>query len=452
MQYCIFDIETDGLLDDVTLIHCLSYRNYNSKTIIDSGTITDYEQIKQFVISTPVLVGHNIVKYDIPVLEKILNIKVNSQLIDTLGISYYHYPVKKFKHGLGAWGERLGFGKPIVEDWKNQDLFVYINRCESDVEINSRLFHAQMDYTMQIYDNNFDMVKSVFNYLTFKLDCLRTQEVTGIDLDVDIVNNSMIDLESVIDEKLRLLSENMPISLGKLLHSKPKNLNKQDNTLSAHGVKWLERLKEHNLPFDSTEIRETPNPGSPLQLKAWLFSLGWKPITFKISKNTGENLPQVSLPFGQGLCQSVKDMFEDYPYLEDLDGLYKAQHRYGLFKSFLENKDDKNKIYSTAHGFTNTLRLQHSKPIVNLPGVDKWYGKEIRACLKVNDPNYIMCGSDISGLEDNTKQHYIFIFDPKYVQDMRVPGFDPHIDVAHLSGLITKEEADFFMWYNNKNM
>ena len=304
MQYCIFDIETDNLLNDVTLIHCLSYRNYNSKTLVNYGTITDYEQIKQFINNTEILVGHNIIKYDIPVLEKILNIKVNCQLIDTLGISFYHYPVKAFKHGLGAWGERLGFGKPIVEDWKNQDLSVYIHRCESDVEINSRLFHYQMDYIMQIYDNNFDMVRSVFNYLTFKLDCLRTQEIVGIDLDIDIVSTSMIDLELIIRNKLELLSKNMPISIGKLLYTKPKNLNKQDGTLSSHGVKWLERLKEFGLPYDSTEIREIPNPGSPLQLKDWLFSLGWKPITFKISKNTGENLPQVSLPFGQGLCQS----------------------------------------------------------------------------------------------------------------------------------------------------
>lgn len=444
MQYCIFDIETDNLLDDVTLIHCLSYRIYNSKTLIESGTITDYNEIIDFITNQDILVGHNIVKYDIPVLEKILDIKVYSLLIDTLGISFYHYPVKGFKHGLGPWGERLRFGKPIVEDWKSQDLAVYIHRCESDVEINSRLFHAQMDYTMEIYDGNFQMVRSVFNYLTFKLDCLRTQEITGIDLDIDIVNKSMIDLELVINNKLELLSANMPKSLGKLLYTIPKNLNKQDGTLSAHGVKWLERLKEFNLPPDTTEIRETPNPGSPLQLKDWLFSLGWKPITYKISKNTGENLPQVSLAFGQGLCPSVKDMFEDYPYLEDLDGLYKAQHRYGLFKSFLENKSVDNKIYSTAHGFTNTLRLQHSKPIVNLPGVDKWYGKEIRACLKINDPKYIMCGSDISGLEDNTKQHYIYMFDPKYVQDMRVPGFDPHIDIGVLAGLLTKEEEEFY--------
>ena len=444
MYYSVIDIETDGLLEDVSKIHCLSYRNYNSKELLEAKTLTKYSDIINFLSQSKLLIGHNIIKYDIPVLKKILDIDINCELIDTMGVSYYHFPVKNFKHGLGAWGERLGFGKPIVEDWKDQDISVYIHRCESDVEINTRLFQAQMDYTMQIYDGDIDMVRNIFNYLNFKLICLRDQESFGIDLDLELALKSMQELEVIIEDKIKILSNNMPKNLGKILHTMPKNLHKQDETLSAHGVKWLERLKELKLPFDTTEIREVPNPGSPLQLKEWLFSLGWKPITFKVSKNTGEELPQVSLPFGQGLCQSVKDMFEDYPYLEDLDGLYKAQHRYGLFKSFIENKSDDNKIYSMAHGFTNTLRLQHSKPIVNLPGVDKWYGKEIRSCLTINDPKYTMCGSDISGLEDNTKQHYIYIFDPKYVQDMRVPGFDPHIDIGVLAGLLTKEEEEFF--------
>lgn len=444
MIYDVFDLESDGLLDKVTKIHCLSYRRYNSKELIASGTFTNYEDIKNYLKTASILVGHNIIKYDIPVIRKILGIEVTARLIDTISISYYHYPIKNFKHGLGPWGERLGFGKPIVEDWKDQSIEVYIHRCESDVEINTRLFHGQMDYTYQIYDGNMNMVNAIFNYLSFKLDCLKDQEIIGINLDIDLVKKSMIDLEILIDSKVKSLSNSMPKNLGKILHKMPKNLHKQDETLSAHGVKWLERLKEFNLPFETTEIREAPNPGSPAQLKEWLFSLGWKPITFKISKNTGEELPQVSLPFGAGLCESVKDMFDDYPYLEDLEGLYKAQHRYGLFKSFLENKDENDKIYSTAHGFTNTLRLQHSKPVVNLPGVDKWYGSEIRSCLKINNSDYIMCGSDISGLEDNTKQHYIYIFDPKYVEDMRVPGFDPHIDIGVLAGLLTKEEEEFF--------
>jgi hypothetical protein len=60
-----------------------------------------------------------------------------------------------------------------------------------------------------------------------------------------------------------------------------------------------------------------------------------------------------------------------------------------------------------------------------------------------------MCGSDISGLEDNTKQHYIYFYDPKYVEEMRVPGFCPHLDIGVLAGLITKEEEEFYKKVDN---
>ena len=53
-----------------------------------------------------------------------------------------------------------------------------------------------------------------------------------------------------------------------------------------------------------------------------------------------------------------------------------------------------------------------------------------------------MFGADLSALEDSTKQHYIYFYDPDYVTQMRVPGFDPHLDIAILSGLMTKEQAD----------
>lgn len=57
-----------------------------------------------------------------------------------------------------------------------------------------------------------------------------------------------------------------------------------------------------------------------------------------------------------------------------------------------------------------------------------------------------MIGCDISALEDSTKQHYIYFYDPEYVKEMRVPGFDPHIDIGVLAGLMTKKDEEFFKW------
>ena len=62
-----------------------------------------------------------------------------------------------------------------------------------------------------------------------------------------------------------------------------------------------------------------------------------------------------------------------------------------------------------------------------------------------------MLGADIKSLEDSTKQHYIWEYDQKYVEDMQVPGFDPHLDIAVLSGLMTEDEKKFFIWFDENS-
>ena len=105
---------------------------------------------------------------------------------------------------------------------------------------------------------------------------------------------------------------------------------KQDGTLTSHGISWNTYLTENNLPLSTEEVKEAPNPGSHKQLKSWLLSLGWEPETFKESKATGERIPQVSLPFGNGLCPSVRKLYEKEPNLKELENYYMYSHRLGL--------------------------------------------------------------------------------------------------------------------------
>lgn len=451
MKYIIFDIETDGLLDRVSKIHCVSYRIYNGRNLILQESITTHAEIKALFDLNYTMVGHNIVRFDIPVVEKLLNVKITNRLIDTLGISWYLYPIRDFSHSLEAWGERFKVSKIQIEDWTDLEVKDYIIRCERDVEINTYTFHHQMDYLMDIY-KNLDEVNRFLNYLNFKELCLSDHERVGIPLDKRLAEQSKLDLEFIIEDKMSKLSEAMPNNLGKIKRSKPKKMYKQDKTLSALGESWNKQLIELSLPEDTVAIHEKPNPGSHTQLKKWLFSIGWKPINFKIStskKEPGKKVPQITVD-GK-LCTSVVMMTKEYPVLWELDNLYKAKHRKGIFEGYIDCVDNKGKIYLTAHGFTNTLRLQHSKPIVNLPQPGKYYGEEVRACLTVPNDDYIMVGADISGLEDNTKQHYIYFFDPQYVEDMRVEGFDPHLDIGLLSGLITEEEVKFYKTFDSEH-
>ena len=87
----VFDIETDGLLDKLTKIHVLSYQ---TAAMDEPRSIFDYDEMRDFFLEysmdhTLALAGHNIVRFDIPAVEKVLNIKVRAKLVDTLGLSWY---------------------------------------------------------------------------------------------------------------------------------------------------------------------------------------------------------------------------------------------------------------------------------------------------------------------------------------------------------------------------
>lgn len=448
-EYTVFDIEADGLMDNVTKIHCLSYRKYKKGKLIEKGSFSNYTDIKSFLSKNQILVGHNIVRYDIPVLEKILGISLkNHRLVDTLALSWYLYPMKKV-HGLEQWGEELGVKKPVIEDWTNLKIEDYVHRCESDVEINSLLFSKQMVYLTHIYGlDELGKINSLINYLTFKLDCAREQEEVGCKIDVSLVKISLQELYSLRNEKLKNLIEVMPKNITYKEVKKPSKTHKINGELSNAGIKWFNLLTEEGLPRDYEGVvtvkvsEEDGNPASTIQLKSWLESLGWEPRTFEHRKNKdGEvkAIPQIYVD--DQVCDSIKDLYESEPALENLDMLSLINHRIGVFESMLKAVNSKEVVKAEINGFTNTLRFKHKKPIVNLPKVFKFYGDKIRGSIVIPEEGYLLCGSDMSSLEDTTKQHYMYFFDPEYVTQMRVPGFDPHLDIAVLAGMLTVEQA-----------
>jgi DNA polymerase I-like protein with 3'-5' exonuclease and polymerase domains len=123
-----------------------------------------------------------------------------------------------------------------------------------------------------------------------------------------------------------------------------------------------------------------------------------------------------------------------------LDGLSVINHRLGVFKGFLDCHKD-GWLKAEIAGFTNTLRFKHYKPLVNLPGVDKPWGAEIRGCLTAPE-GFVLCGADMTSLEDTTKRHYMQPLDPEYVAEMSREGFDPHLDLAKHAGAITQADID----------
>ena len=166
----VFDLETNGLLNELTRIHCLAI--YDSTT--DEVETYNDEKNNKYSISeglgrllvADTLVGHNIIGFDIPAISKLYNyFTPPARVVDTLLLSrlyhpniydidhkhkWRHMPLQLYgRHSLESYGYRLGeykgeFGK--TSDWSewSQEMEDY---CAQDVVVTKKLcdhFHPYL--------------------------------------------------------------------------------------------------------------------------------------------------------------------------------------------------------------------------------------------------------------------------------------------------------------------
>jgi DNA polymerase I-like protein with 3'-5' exonuclease and polymerase domains len=152
----VFDIETDGLLDTLTQIHCIVIKDIDSNEVF-SFPPADVEQGLDMLHKADRIIGHNIINFDLPAIEKVYpTFETKAKVSDTLVLSRVikaDQTNKDFSslvlprklngsHSLKAWGLRLGvlkgeFGE--TTDWSkwSEDMQKY---CEQDVEVTHKLW------------------------------------------------------------------------------------------------------------------------------------------------------------------------------------------------------------------------------------------------------------------------------------------------------------------------
>jgi hypothetical protein len=420
----VFDIECNGFNPD--RVHCMVVNGEE----VDKSFFED-------LTSDDLLIGHNIIRFDVPILERLLKIKIKAQLVDTLALSWYLTPNIGW-HGLAQWGERFGIPKPKVDDWDNLSHEEYLHRCKEDVAINTKLWSIQSEMLNKIYVGK---PEPLIKYLAFKMRVAMLQERSKWKLDVDKANELFNTLEEKHDAGSLELSKIMPMVDKIAKRKRPKLPFKNDGTLSASGIKWRELCDERGLPYDYDQTidvvvgQSEPNPSSSSQLKTWLNTLGWEPTTFNYVNE--KNIPQIKTKYGL-LCPSIERLAVKYPELLVLGDLAVVKHRMAMVKSLLDNVDSEGYVIAAIQGLTNTLRFKH-QVCVNLPSARKPYGLEIRALLTARG-GHELCGSDMAALEDRVKQHLMWDFDPSYVTEMSTEGFDPHLDLAVSAGAVSEKE------------
>lgn len=463
MDKIIFDIETDGI--NCSKIHCLSYcivGEYEVKTLYD------YEDMKSLFLKPAVFIGHFISGFDLPTITRILGVRFEDiPFYDTLFLSTYIFPNRK-KYGLEDFGIDYKMEKVKIkkDEWYGDvhtDLVfkaLMTERCERDVKINANIWVNIMKRLEILYKGEEDILDRFLKYMAFKAKCAYIQQLNPILIDYDSGLNLLAQLSNIKLEKEAELSKVMPKNPKWAIKEMPKVMTKRDGTLSANAEKWYEFLDKCNLPRDTTKPvkyiakLEEPNPQSHVQIKNWLYDLGWEPCTYKFvrDKETNETreVPQI-LNDDKELTNSVGLLLEKVPQLELLEGLGVIRHRISLLegretedeedrKGILHSLDDGNYIPQTLRTVTSTLRFKHAG-LVNIPSLQKPYGKELRS-LFIAPKGKVIIGCDVKNLESRTRDHCIHPLDREYVEEMSQPGYDNHLDIAVFAGLLTQEQAD----------
>ena len=300
-----------------------------------------------------------------------------------------------------------------------------------------------------LYNGDEGWVSRIVKYLSLKAFFAQKQVKYPVTIDRDGIVNLIATLAIEREKKVQALKASMPKVVKYAIRSRPKIMYKADGSVSKIGQSWFDLCDANGLPqsyCDPISVvtgYNEPNPLSILQVKDWLSSLGWVPATVKHVRNKETNVtttvPQVYKE-DKSLCNSVALLAEKDPAVNHLSGLGILNHRIEQLEGFLKYSSEDGQICQELFGITPTFRFKHGK-VVNLPSVDKAYGKEIRGLFKAPAEHKVV-GCDIKALEDQCKLHYIQPIDPDYVAEISKPGYDPHLSLAVFAGFITQEQAD----------
>ena len=384
------------------------------------------------------------------------------------------------------------------------------HRCETDVKINVALWEDLKERLLDIYSRVKravdsgeadgkrisedevcyldqykksstvdDYIDRILTFLMFKADCARLKEKTKFKIDEVKLDNLISDLSKHIESAKVELEGVMPKVPQFKVRNKPVKPFLKSGELSVHGKSWEEDLaklglKDANgtilaqkLDGDSLKILtgyEEPNINGHQQIKDFLFSKNWKPINFKFVKDEVAQqvwadsgfkphlkpkpraIPQVSIDGDEGkeLCPSVLELAEKVPEIMSYAKYTTIKHRLDMCKGFKRDLREGGYLCARVGGYTNTLREQH-REIVNIPSLAKPYGKQIRDLFVAGKGN-ILLGSDLSSLEDKVKHMFMIPHDPEYVETMSQKGYDPHLSIAIMAGLMTEEEMVEFKY------
>ena len=420
MKQIVFDIEANGLNPDT--VWCIIAYEREAKEYIEwSGDALP--NFKDWVKEQDELevIGHNIIGYDIPVLERLLKVDFSKcKVTDTLVMSRLAEPSRLGGHGLENWGQLLHQPKGEHSDWLNfsQDMVEY---CKQDVRVNELVYQRLLRDLRDFGTESVMLEGQVQRIISKQIEngwLLNQRAAFNL---LGELKEKKFDLEDKVHEKFKPL----PTFIKEIT---PKV--KKDGTYSIVGLKFLgDQWEIAVAPFSRLDYPEF-NLGSRQQIGRYLKYFGWQPETF-----TDKGQPIVD----EGVLSKVKGI----PEAELIGEYLMIQKRIAQVQSWLDAVKDDGRV----HGYVNangavTGRMTHSSPNMGqVPAGYSPYGKECRAVWVVPE-GYKLVGMDASGLELRMLAHYMN--DKDYTNEI-LTG-DIHTANQLAAGLDTRSQAKTFIY------
>jgi DNA polymerase I len=427
-KWYVFDLETNGLYDEVTTIHCLVLHDLNRDQTFTYGPDSIAAGLEHLA-TADVLIGQNILFYDIPVIRKLYPFYTfaAARIIDTLITTRLIWPKEKLydmdteqytqvppklrgSASLKAWGYRLSDYKISFKDFKeySEEMLAY---CIQDVNVTTQLFrHTQ---------------KQTCSEAGLKLEhdfalAIEKQIRSGFPFDVD----ACLDL---VDD-LRTKQATLEADLKELFP--PKKI----ETIFVPKVNNASRGYVKGQPFTKV-MHEEFNPGSRQQIVDRLQTkYGWVP-----EKSTEKGNPILD-----------DDVLSALPYPEA-----KPLAEYMLIKKRLGQIADGNNAWlklvndetGCMHGdvVTNgciTGRCAHRNPNMGqVPAGYSEYGKECRGLFHAPD-GWALIGVDAKALELRCLAGYLAHWDGgEYARVVTDESIDIHVFNQEMFGVATRDIA-----------
>lgn len=447
----IGDLEANGLLRQATKVHCGVFKDINT------GEITKFrpEQIQEmlkFLDTVDVLIMHNGIGFDWPLLDKLYGYKFKGQKVDTLIMSRllnpkrlvpFNCPNKKAgPHSVEAWGYRVGRGKPEHNDWENFSEEM-LHRCSEDVEIQHLIFKALMQ---EADGKNW---KNAFK-LTFKLfEYLQKQEQYGWLVDQKHMHFCVHQLQHWIDRIDRALDKHLPLIVecqeskeqGEYKYIKKPFL--KSGEYSASVVRWFEDANWDVAsrivggPFSRITFRQV-DLNSNDETKTFLLNSGWEPLEWNYNDAGEKTSPKLSKddPF-EGINSGVGRLVAKRVQCRQRQSIIN-----GLFGLIRED----GRISSVINSLAATGRATH-RNIVNIPGVKSFYGKQMRKIFVCKE-GYVLVGTDSDA--DQIRKLAGRMNDREYTNTVvngdKDKGTDMHTVNQKAAGLPNRDAAKTFFY------